>query len=220
MTVPCAYCGDPATSEDHIPPQSLLVGVPRSARPKVPACTDCNNGASDDDEYFRDVVVKYHRVADRPESTPSFESMVRALYHPKKRRYAEATLRGIKDRRVFTHAGLDLGLQPTYDVDTARVVRCVSRYVRGLHFRELGKTVAPDNLVALANPESLLNDPRLGQLLRWGTRRIVKRGVFFYSWLHPIDRPSASVWVLVFFDELPFVGIVHGTPEFLANTVV
>lgn len=211
----CAYCGNAAESEDHIPAQGLLRGVPRGARPSVPACLACNLHASDDDEYFRDTVVKYHRVADKPEAAAAFGAMMRALRHPKKRGYAAATLRGLRDRRVITYAGIDLGMQPTYDVDLDRICRCVSRYVRGLHFREVGTRVPSDNVRALANPESLLRDERLGEFIRAGTLRVVKPRVFSYSWFHPYDRPTASVWVLVFFDALPFMGIVHGTDSML-----
>ena len=93
VTAPeCAYCGGLATTEDHIPPQSLLPGVPRKKRPSVPSCGDCNHGASDDDEYFRDVVLKYHRVADKPEASSAVDAMVRAMGHPRKVGYAQAVL--------------------------------------------------------------------------------------------------------------------------------
>jgi hypothetical protein len=54
----CAMCGGEASTDDHIPPQSLY---PKPRRPNlqlhtVPACATCNNGASSDDEEFKMIV--------------------------------------------------------------------------------------------------------------------------------------------------------------------
>ena len=52
----CVYCGDRASSRDHVPPKLLLKSpYPRNYR-TVPACADCNGGYSKDEEYFRVVL--------------------------------------------------------------------------------------------------------------------------------------------------------------------
>src|SRR5687768_334768 len=50
----CYLCGKPATTFDHIPPKSLFPKNFQYKGIKVPACKDCNNATSKDDEYLRD----------------------------------------------------------------------------------------------------------------------------------------------------------------------
>lgn len=52
----CVICGiRPATTRDHVPPKGLFKGVSYDAI-TVPACVNCNNGASSDDEDLRFMV--------------------------------------------------------------------------------------------------------------------------------------------------------------------
>ena len=47
----CAYCPEPATTEDHVPPRGMFAkSMPN--KPWVPACESCNGDASKDDEYM------------------------------------------------------------------------------------------------------------------------------------------------------------------------
>lgn len=54
----CYFCSKPATTFEHIPPQSFYAG--RSILPKrlikVPSCEEHNNIKSDDDEFFRNIL--------------------------------------------------------------------------------------------------------------------------------------------------------------------
>jgi hypothetical protein len=52
MNLRCVYCGNPASTGDHVPPRALLVRpFPNNLR-KVRSCLDCNHGASLDEQYF------------------------------------------------------------------------------------------------------------------------------------------------------------------------
>lgn len=48
----CIYCGKPARTREHIPPKSLLIEPFPENLPTIPACFECNNGFSADEEYF------------------------------------------------------------------------------------------------------------------------------------------------------------------------
>lgn len=52
----------------------------------------CNPQALVDDEYFRDTVVKYHRVADIAEATDAMAAGMRAVPHPRTRGYTQVGL--------------------------------------------------------------------------------------------------------------------------------
>jgi len=211
----CAYCPSVATTVDHVPAQSLLVGVAPADRPAVACCDRCNNQASADDEYFRDSILKYHRVADRPEVQPLVAKMIRALRKPKKKRYAAATMQSMTEFRAITTAGLDLGVQPAFRVNADRLNRTVERYVRGLHLFELGIRLPPERtVVANANPEGVIAEQdRLASLLAQGHSRVIKAGIFWYKWVHPSDQPTASFWLLTFFDSFPAIAGVRPASE-------
>ena len=51
-TETCAYCGNLATTRDHVPPQNLFPQPWTNDLITVPACKRCNNYPSRDDEYF------------------------------------------------------------------------------------------------------------------------------------------------------------------------
>jgi hypothetical protein len=208
----CAYCGSTAgDTDDHVPPKSIYSAPLPSDPPTVKACAPCNAGASQDDEYFRDVVVKYHRVADLPQAQEQVEAMIRAAGKPAKRRYAEATWRSFVDVERRTPAGLIIGTAPAYVVDAPRIERSVRRYVRGLHRYQLGKRV-PDGFtinVAVNADHVRASAKDVADVFAAARRRIVQAGVFWYAWVSPRDRPEASAWLLVFFDAFPLMGFVH-----------
>ena len=56
MTV-CAYCGKPARTVDHVPPKGLIRPAQRVNLWTVDSCAACNGGCSQDEEYFRLMVV-------------------------------------------------------------------------------------------------------------------------------------------------------------------
>ena len=50
----CVICGTrPAKTVDHVPPKGFFKGVANAQLRTVPACKECNNGASSDDEDVR-----------------------------------------------------------------------------------------------------------------------------------------------------------------------
>jgi hypothetical protein len=207
----CAYCGaTSARTDDHVPPKAIYAKPLPSKVPTVKACDSCNAGASQDDEYFRDVVLKYHRVADLPQAQQQLAAMFRAAKKPQKAKYAAATLRSFVETAFRTPAGLILGPAPAYRVDVPRLERAVSRYVRGLHRYQLGARVPDGSTVTTAvYPDHIVaSTPEVLGLFSRGSRRVIQPGVFWYSWVLT-TRQGFTGWLLVFFDVFPVLGYVH-----------
>jgi hypothetical protein len=208
----CAYCAaQTATTDDHIPAKAFFAKGSRPALVTVKACSACNQGASADDEYFRDTVVKHHRVAELPQAQAQVAAMLRAAAHPRKQGYAEAILQSFVDVEVRTPAGLHLGVQPAFRVNGDRLRKTAERYIRGLHRHEFGYRVPEGAVVSVAvNPQKVFE--KQADVLRVftaGTTRVVQAGVFFYSFVRPADNPAASAWLLVFFEEFAVLGTVR-----------
>jgi len=213
----CTYCGAPdANTDDHIPPRSIYATPGPALPPNVKSCVTCNNGASADDEYFRDVVVKYHRVADLPQAQQQIGAMLRAAKLPAKERYAQRVLASFTDVEVKTPAGLHLGKQPAIRVDAERIRRILRRFVFGLYRWDTGARLAPDTALTIdPNPESVnqLRD-QLEGVMRGAQVTTVQEGVFWYAWQRAQDNPAAMVWLLVFFDVMPFVAVASDKDKF------
>jgi len=57
----CTYCGETKwVSADHVPPKNLFPKPYPTDMWTVPACDDCNQGFSKDDDYFLIFVMERH----------------------------------------------------------------------------------------------------------------------------------------------------------------
>src|SRR6056297_601227 len=52
----CVYCGEKADTRDHVVPSSFFPKPKPDDLITVPACYDCNNSYSDDEEYLRNIL--------------------------------------------------------------------------------------------------------------------------------------------------------------------
>jgi hypothetical protein len=213
----CAYCGSlDADTDDHIPPRNIYTAPGPPRPPNVKSCFACNNSASTDDEYFRDIVVKYHRVADLPQVQQQIAAMLRTAKLPAKQRYAQAVLKSFMDVEVKTEAGLYLGRQPAFTVDAERLRRILRRFVFGLYRWETGVRLAADTtLTIVPNPDSVNQlKSELEGVMSGAQVTTVQEGVFWYAWQRAQDNPMAMVWLLVFFDVMPFVAVAADRERF------
>ncbi len=211
----CAYCGkiDEAT-DDHIPPKNIYSRPLPPDLPSVKACEKCNHGASDDDEYFRDVVVRYQHISGLAVAQQQVGKMLRAMALPAKQKYAKRTIEALTQVEVRSEGGIIVGKAPAYKVDVVRLTRAVERYVRGLYRYELGKRVPQDLDAHLtANPDDVTSfQDEIVRTFRGAQRRVVQENIFWYSWLTFDDVPNAAAWLLVFFDHFPVLAILRPRP--------
>jgi hypothetical protein len=59
----CCFCGDQATTRDHIPPKAVFAGKVWPEGYEFPGCLSCNNGSSQIDQIF--ALLARMSVADR-----------------------------------------------------------------------------------------------------------------------------------------------------------
>ena len=210
-TFECAYCGQvKEATDDHVPPKSIFKDPKPSNLPTVKSCADCNQGASDDDEYFRDTVLKYHAVEDKPQVKVQLAAMYRAAVKPKKRKYAERTLRSFFNIEAYSPGDIYLGTLPAFRIDTERLNRTVKRYIKGLYRYETGERL-PDvrHINVTIDPDNISQKmQQVWQLLVGSEIKNIQEGVFWYAWVQASDYPTYSSWLLVFYDAFPILALI------------
>jgi hypothetical protein len=201
----CAYCESQASTVDHVIPKSLY---PPSLSPStfqritVESCESCNNGWSNDEAYFRNILL----LAGDPNSA------VRELWEGKARRsftYAD----GLKQARdlasqlvpIETPEGERHLIYPAKD---DRVLRIVRKIVRGLcRHHELLSPVRDSQV--LADIQRFVVPP---EFLAEMTHCHAEMDVLEYRF-GVVDEPEIhSGWLLTFFGRTTFFCIVSRSP--------
>src|SRR5581483_1787616 len=132
---PCVYCGQPATTRDHIPPQCLFGKKKPSNLITVPACAACNHGAKLNDEYAMRLAL-----VDGTERTRAGrevdEAFHRAITRPQAKGLRYGFLRTVHPVDVFTPSGrLYLGRRLAFDLDWDRMAAWMDRLIRGFFWK-------------------------------------------------------------------------------------
>jgi hypothetical protein len=205
----CAYCGVISKlTDDHIPPKSIYDKSRPYVPPFVKACLSCNNKASDDDEYFRDTILKYGEIEKLPQAKSQIDKMVRALLKPEKLKYVKMLWRAMKLVEVKSKAGIIIGKAPMFSIDNKRFHRVIKRYVRGLCYYELNRRIPVEDVFVLADP-NVLNMEKDGFDLAFKNTKgkVIQKGVFWYNYKTYVDSPEFVDWLLVFFDRFPIIAL-------------
>jgi len=137
----CVYCGDVATTDDHVPPKAFFVRPLPSNLVTVDACEACNRSFDDDDEYVSIVLSSVDGAHHFPGIEKHWSKIVRCLSRPQ--------AIGLRTRIVNQFSNLPKaearGLPLTAQIEDIRVRRVISRCAVGLHAHEFGCRAAPDN---------------------------------------------------------------------------
>jgi len=211
----CVYCRlNAATTDDHVPPKNLF-GKPRpNTLVTVPSCEACNLGASDDDEYFRNM-LSLRFDANHPDAVAARASVMRSLARPQAAGLRTSLIHAMREIEMRTPAGLYLGRTAEYDVDVERLDRVVRRTSIGLFYRETGQALplgyhAAAYLLPQVDPAASDAVTRLANivnsLLAVPPKFIGPRTVSYRFRSTPED-PNASAWLLVFYERVPWLTI-------------
>jgi hypothetical protein len=200
----CVYCGEPATTDDHVPPECLFTPPLPNDLTTVPACDKCNGGASGDDEVFRNELslsaASFGRSPAAIErAKPSWRSINR-----NDRFSADIRSRAIPVE-AYSPEGVSLGAV-WYAVPNRLDVhkRVLTRIVKGLYWHEFGERLRDDDSISLVFIDKGKPNWREGLSLveRLGpTQRQVGDGkTFRYLYGRAVDDPRFWVWLLIFFE--------------------
>ncbi|MDB5348749.1 MAG: hypothetical protein JWP89_7126 [Schlesneria sp.] len=211
----CVYCGNKATTRDHIPPKCLFPDPLPSDLITVPACHKCNAGESKDDEYFRARIVAKNECGSHKAAQQVAVKLFRSFERVQNAGFTRDFIDSIKDFDLCTPSGIYLGKATGYDVDHDRMLRVVRRIMIGLHFKEFGRGI-PKNFEATVQGRSNVDPTELSVLKEvddWVKKIVSKRkpkrigdGVFAYTYVSPDDRPDVTAWAMEFYESEVYLG--------------
>jgi hypothetical protein len=206
----CVHCGaiGPVT-RDHVPPKALF-GKPRPALPTVVSCEACNGGASDDDEYFRAMLLMHDTGGDHPDAVANRAAFFRSLARPKKLGFRKLILGGTRDVFVVAPDGV-AERRGAFEVEGARLARVATRVLRGMFYLKQGRRLRDEYVAqtALLGTREREDDEEMRSLLGpalASPSTVIGAGVLEY-WVHFEPDPGWSIWLFRYYGEIDFLGL-------------
>lgn len=209
----CVYC---STTEnltvEHAPPKLIFPKPRPSDLITVPACADCNSDGSKDAEYFR-LSLCLNPLAKNAPSVIALKSTVQqSLERPQAAGFRTALFQSLEPQ----HGGA------VFTVDMARIHLVVRRIVQGLYYHDTGTVLPPDtheSRVLSMEMLSMMESDAPQKLRDEFIEPLMKEPIHVYAdnqfayWVIHTGKPHVSVWALLFYGVLPFIGFTGPKPE-------
>src|SRR5262249_35122829 len=112
------------------------------------------------DEHFRMMLCLSQDVGESPEAQKHWEAIFRSLQRPQARGMTTALLGSVGPVQAMTWGGIHVGTRLAFKVDLERINRVISRTVRGLYFKEMGRRLPEDVDVSVLCDETLIRQSR------------------------------------------------------------
>ncbi len=202
----CAYCGktDSKLTREHVIPKNLY---PKSKaeskvqRLTIPSCEECNNGWSDDEAHFRNVLVF---AGDSNES-------VREIWNSTMRRSFDEVdgSRRVNDlfHQLVPTKVDGKGRHMIYPGNDDRVLRIVRKIVRGLSYHHDLTSPVCENQV-FADVQKYIVPPELEEIMEYHHR---DSDIFEYKFAVLNQVGIDSAWLLTFFQRRTFLAAVFNS---------
>ena len=199
------YCGaTEKLTQEHTPPKLVFPEPRPSDLITVRACLQCNQDGSMDAEYFRVCLCLNPITKDMPSVLGLQPTVQRSLQRPNGQGLKARLLQAMEPDHGMIALNVEMG---RIHMVIRRVVQCLYVHETGTRLPDTHESrVASNEVLSHFGPEkveefrNLFVEPLVQQ--EW---KVVAAGQFAYSVIHT-NRPFVSVWGLVFYGVLPFVG--------------
>jgi hypothetical protein len=191
----CAICGKKeATTKDHVPPKAIFPKPRPENLIRVPACTDCNNGASVYDDLFK--VYLSMQVAGQSEISSRLfrEKTARTLKHNRK------LLTQLAEKSKELHIENENGNLVTrtgvlWDSEAHDIV--MERIIRGLYFHHKGNVLPSDTILRVQWLHGIPEDTE--SKLHLFTEATIGNDQVIYKYFIYDKDPRFSLWLFEFY---------------------
>lgn len=148
----CYYCGEPATSVEHVPPKCFFPEGQREELFTVPSCNVHNNNKSHDDEYVKVVLATSAKVMFKNVLKPVIDKSFRAL--DRSPGFASAVFKNPEPAVIQLSDGRQF-MSKSHEIELDRFYRFFESLGRALYFHHEKKIWEGGVQIA---PHFLLND--------------------------------------------------------------
>jgi hypothetical protein len=225
---PCAFCGAPSATRDHIPPRGVFGDVLKHARGTqlitVPACLTCNWGSAEDDTYFREVAFLASQQDGEPPEFADVRATIQRAADKAGKKYRTPMQELFRNAvpvwgAVGPSGVLERGLQ--FAADWGRIKKVVERVARGLYWKHTGARVPPGYGVNVIG-EKELSEFTTGQQETYteitlaaleNRKRHIHSAVFSYATTFARDDPKAACFAFVFYRRQQFLALIERPPS-------
>ncbi len=221
----CAFCRQTLVEKtvDHVPPRRLFGDNPKGNLITVPACEECNHSTSNDDEYFRLLALEIG-ASEVSAAQQANDRNLRAILHPKKKGFRDSIFRSLSPVTGIPYQGGFIDKTFTMELKTDRLLRTVTKTIRGMFHHLQGYPVPEDHRVDCHLQEVMTEDQlRLFQEVVFPNlhdepSHEVGDKVFRYRFAHEPEEPNTYIFHFVIYERFNFFGFVH--PISLGETEV
>lgn len=194
----CAYCGNKATTKDHVPPKQLFPKPRPNDLETIPACFKCNNSEGKDEEYFL-ATFMFSEAGVSIAGKKLWKEKINRMYEKNlglKRKIAE----NIKPINISILDNSSTEKRLGIELDENRIKKTVLKIVRGLHYIEYGDILSESknlDYLFIQNEKDFKIVKKYLNQLKYGTKSW--DGIFEY-YHNRTENKSGSMWILHFYN--------------------
>lgn len=208
----CYLCGtSPATEREHVFPRLLFPPGLTNLPPRLPACHECNNGLSQDEEIFQQFLMSW-RTLDTEQGKRVYDAKAGPNLRSG-RAIRQKVLRLTEFVPLVDESGQTVGTWPIVKVPPGPIERVLGKMARGLHYYE-NHEVLPTNadifVQYAGQDDSKFGDVILPDFLAT-TKRIIVGVEDVLTIYRTVANDSAAAsmnWFVFYRWHLFFVGVL------------
>lgn len=201
---PCVYCGQPATTRDHVIPANLYVpeDAERLQLQTVAACSDCNGTKAKYDGPLRDFLVADVDASQHEKAAALLPTVERAVQRRQTRMF-DRFYEG-RSYPLFDREGRFSGMGWEMPVDDLDHVEAVNWITRGMHWVILGERADGESVKSTLIDRYRRHDFMFESAIRGGHQGFFQQGDQ-YACTYARGADGRVYWHHVFFDTVLFV---------------
>ena len=161
----------------------------------VPCCEICQPGWSNDDEYFRTLVLSCDNLQTDPRTKRVTASVLRSLTKPSKKGFAKMMGDSLTLAELFTPSGLFVGKRPAIKVDSDRIERVLLRVLKALFYNEFRVPVPGDHKASATFDQYGERVLPILTKVPFPPAQHAADGMFRWTRMTVSDQPWASLWI-------------------------
>jgi hypothetical protein len=201
----CCLCGlKMAETRDHLFPKCLF-NTPRPTNlPTIPACKECNQKLSKDEEDFR-VFLAAGMAHENPAGKRIWVEKIRPDLQGKRKGLKNRISSSVKKVPLISQSGDTIGFIPILEINRGVVNRVLIKIAKGLYYLDV-KMMLPDEVEILVgyydeNPKIIA--PPLDDVIKNAKKIELGNGEVTY-WRNIVkDKPEESLtWIRFYKDKI------------------